>query len=311
MKRLGFMLALALAACSGNGYNPLNNPEPEVDGGGGGGGGNASGIPDDLARNISTMSYNASKGTLSVTLTGLDADAIKATFTRTPGLDVGPYVAFTTQDDPLDRLFTALAATSFDGSVTAGVAADGGQFGKYFPGGFYVQNAAYVPPSVSGLASYAGRYVAVSNVDAPGTHLLSPPAGTDPAVLPAESARIDGMIFINIQFGEDQLNGVIFDRQYTDYGTSLPDVLLLPADVTSDGSFYGTAEGPNQTAIGTYGGVLGGTGGTSIAGLVQTTDYDPTNGNALEEETGVFVLTRCGLAGANAAACNGAESLGK
>ena len=308
MRRLGIMLALALAGCSGDGYNPITNPKPtDTDTGGGT---TTSGIPAALAGNVSTMSYNASLGTLSITLSGLDADAVKANFTRTPSLDIGQYAAFITQDDPLDRLFTALAATSFDGSVTAGVVADGGQFGRYFPGGFYVQNSAYVPPSVAGLASYAGRYAAVSNTDAPGANLLPVPGGTDPALLPAESARIDGMIFINIQFGENQLNGVIFNRQYTDYNTSLPDVLLIPATLATDGSFYGTVE-MGGTAIGSYGGVVGGSGGTSIAGVVETTNFDPNDGTTLDEERGVFVLTRCGLTGADTSACNAAEALGQ
>ena len=217
------------------------------------------------------------------------------------------YYAFITQDDPLDRLYTAYARTSTDGTVTGGIAADGGQFTRYFPGGYYRQNGTYVAPTETGLASFAGAYVAVTNLSGSGAHLLPVPPGTDPAVLPGEAERIVGTIFLNVHFGEDNVNGAIYNRRYVDGGGSLPDIFLLPADIAADGSFLSGVVLGDHTDIGSYGGVLG-SGGGAIAGVVETTGYD---GNPLSEERGLFVLTRCGLPGADVEVCSVAETLGE
>lgn len=296
-------LALALGACDA--ANPLFPPEtpdvPVVE----------SDIPPALAGAIVALGFDQAAGELTVEIRGLDADPIVANFDRTADLDVRDsagniaYYAFITQDDPLDRLYTAFARTSADGTVTGGVAADGGQFTRYFPGGYYRQNSPYVAPVTGGLASFAGAYVAVTNVDGSGTHLLPVPPGTDPAVVPGEAERIVGTIFLNVHFGEDLVNGTVYNRTYADDGGGLADIFLLPAGIAADGAFGGTVVLPSLATIGTYGGVVG-TGGGAVAGVVETTGYD---GNPLHTERGLFVLTRCGLPGADADACSVADPL--
>jgi hypothetical protein len=313
MTRFALVLAaaLALAGCSGSGTNPITGSDeddtPEVPP-------TENTIPDDLAGNVVSLGFDAAGDKLTIEIKGLDADPLVANFDRQPGLDVigndgkVAYRAFTSQDDPLDRFYTALVAQSFDGSVTAGVEADGGQFTRYFPGGSYAQNGTYSPPTTTGLTSYAGTYAAVVNVDGDGTFNQPVPPGTDPALIPGNAERIKGQIFLNVHFGENQLNGTIYKRHYVDAGTELDDVFLIPADIATDGSFTGTVELPDQTEIGSYGGVFGGNEATSVGGVVHTAGYDR---NPKHEETGVFVLTRCGLAGADTAGCSVAEDLGK
>lgn len=302
-------LALALSACESS--NPIFGPGP---------GGDPpdvpvtpNTIPAELAGSIVSLGFDQAAGELTVEIKGFDADPIIANFERTADLDVRDsagniaYYAFITQDDPLDRLYTAYARTSTDGTVTGGIAADGGQFTRYFPGGYYRQNGTYVAPTETGLASFAGAYVAVTNLSGSGAHLLPVPPGTDPAVLPGEAERIVGTIFLNVHFGEDNVNGAIYNRRYVDGGGSLPDIFLLPADIAADGSFLSGVVLGDHTDIGSYGGVLG-SGGGAIAGVVETTGYD---GNPLSEERGLFVLTRCGLPGADVEVCSVAETLGE
>lgn len=301
MKRTLTALAglILLGACDGP--NPLT-------GGGGGGGGvptTPNEIPAALAGNLMAMGYDADADELTLELE-LDADTVRADYTRNPALDLPGYRAFTTQDDPLDRMFTALVAESFDGSVTAGVVADGGQFNRYFGGGHYSRNGSVSMPT-TGLASYAGDYAGVTNIDGNSGQILPPPAGTDPSTLPAESARVRGNAFFNVDFAQNKINGAVSGRELVDYGMALDTIVMVSTDITADGSFNGTVELSDLTGIGTYGGVFGGDNAAALGGIVSIENFIEDIDN--EQEYGVFVLTRCGLPQASPG-CSVAEPLG-
>jgi hypothetical protein len=292
----------ALVLLAGCGGNPIENPGGG--GGGGGGGENELPIPESLARNITGAAYDADAETLELQISGLDTTPIVATYTRIAKLDLPGYQAFKVQEDALDRMFIALAAESQDGSVRAVTAADGGQFNRYFAGGYYERDGGFDRPAIgtgpaAGQVSYAGDYAAVTNIGAPGNPDVIPvPPGTDPSVIPEQPARVSGDIFLNANFADNLVNGSIYNRVLVDGGFQLADVVLLPADITADGTFSGTAEGriPNENEVGgTYGGVFGGTDSASVAGVVALTEFEDDFDN--EQEHGVFVLTQCGLPG--------------
>lgn len=307
------LAACVLAACSGNPFVPdatpgeetpaePGTPSPENP------------IPASLALNLQSATFDPVAETLVLRLSSLDAGELSATYVRTPVLDRPGYIAFTVQDDPLDRHVTAMVARSSDpqASVQAGVASDGGQFNTFFSGGFYQRNAPFTTPAPgpdAGLVSYAGTYAGVTNVNAPGDQLLPPTPGTDPSLLPAQSAQTVGTIFLNVDFSNNAVNGAIVDRSLIQYGTVLPDVTLRVADIAADGTFYGNLvqyAGVPDSGIGSYGGIFGGTEASAVGGVVALTEFDGV-GNPLgfenEREIGVFVLSRCGVSGSDPVLC--------
>jgi hypothetical protein len=302
------MCALAfLVACDGNPVTP-----PAGGGGGGGGGGDDTlTVPVDIAGAVRRAVYDADAETLRIQLVGIDTTPVVATYARRASLDVPGYQAFVAQEDSLDRMFIALAAESRDGSVRAVTSADGGQFNRYFGGGYYEREGAFDRPPVgagpaAGQVSYAGSYAGVLNGGGSGDDLLPPPPGTDPAILPNQPARVRGDVFLNANFSDNLVNGAVFNRIVVDSGFELRDVILLPTSITEDGTFEGDAEGPSpdvEDVSGQYAGVFGGRNAASVAGLVYLDDFDPDLDN--EEERGVFVLRQCGLRG-DSRLCDGA-----
>ncbi len=285
----------AVAAC-GSGVDQA------TDGGGGGGSDPTDTIPAVLKENLNSAVYNAAAGTLVLDMHALDAPQLNAVYNRTAILDIGPYQAYTLQDDPLDRHFTALVAQSGDPgqSVRAGVVADGGQFNKYYRGGFYERTGGFTPPpEISGLVSYAGVYAGVTNVNAPGAQLLPVP-GPVSTDLPDQSARTRGEIFLNVDFTNNVVNGDITNRSLVDYGTALPTIVLVNGVIDTNGEFFGSTEYTDQNANGSFGGIFGGVNAGGVAGIVALDNFDGT-GDPLamenEEEHGVFVLIQCGLPG--------------
>ncbi|WP_281984003.1 thymidylate synthase [Thalassorhabdomicrobium marinisediminis] len=275
------------------------------------------GIPLALADNLQSVAYvpgtGSDPGTLSVDMLALDrtdSDIPLQDYTPNAALTaLAPgYEVFSYQDDALDRMFVAIVAQSNDGSVLGAVVMDGGQFTKFFGGGFYATDGDYTPgsgPNDTGLVSYAGTYAGLSNLNADGNELMTPPPGTDPALLPDQPAQITGDIFLNADFGDNQVNGAIYNRAFVNLdpalqaligGNELEDVYLIPADITDEGTFFGTAENPAQEGIGSYGGTFGGTEAAGVAGVVHL-DGDTIPGIENEDEFGVFVLTQCGQPG--------------
>lgn len=261
-------------------------------------------IPDALKESLTSATYNpAGAGTLVLNMAALDTTHNPAGYVRNAALDIGPYRAFTQQDDPLDRHFTALVAQV--GSVRAGVVADGGQFNRYYRGGFYERDGAFTPPTVSGLVSYAGTYAGVTNVGAPGADLLPIPIPVDSSREPRQSARIQGDIFLNVDFSDNVVNGNIINRTMVDYATALPNVVLIAAPIDENGTFVGTTEYADQTINGDYGGIFGGADAAAVGGVVALNSFDgpgDTLGFTEEEEHGTFVLIQCGMPG-DAAIC--------
>lgn len=298
-------LTVLLAGCGGN---PFGATDGDGDGTGGTG---TNTIPANLKVNVGGASYSdrgtasTADDTLSLMIAGLDSTPTTVQYVRDQTLDVPGYVAFKMQEDALDRMFIALAAESQDGSVRAVTAADGGQFQRYYGGGYYERTGAFDKPAIgtgpgAGQVSYAGAYAGVANGGAPNTHTLPVPPGTDPSLVPDQPGRITGDIFLNANFadGEMLVNGSIYNRVIADTGYALGDVILLPASIAEDGTFAGNVEGPQPnvgTVTGGYGGIFGGTDAASVAGLVHLTAFDDAFEN--EQEHGVFVLTQCGLPG--------------
>lgn len=258
-------------------------------------------VPDDLKINVEAVSYNPDSETLTLRLNGMDGGPADLRYTRNAALDVQGYQAYTYQDDPLDRHFTALVAESNDGSVIAGAVADGGQFNRYFGGGFYQRSGSFdAPTGTSGQVSYAGSYAGVTNLDAPGDDLLDPPGDADPTILPAQSARVQGDIFLNVSFNDNSVNGAVTNRSLVDYSIDLPDIVLVRSDIDENGVFHGDVEFDvaSTTGIGTYGGIFGGRDAASVGGTLFLEDIDNNIYNWTgDNEIGVFVLTQCGLPG--------------
>lgn len=265
----------------------------------------ANDIPEELSANLQSASYDATAQTLSLNLTGLDSGEANGAYTRTPSLDIGDYEAYTKQDDALDRHFTAYVRTA--NAATGGVVSDGGQFGIYYSGGFYDNNGVYSAPTGSGLVSYAGDYAGLSNLNDNGNALLPVTGVTNPATIPNQSARISGRILLNADFNDGIVNGSVFDRVRLSNGDNLPALILTDGQIAADGTFFGDTAVETQTpgSNGTFGGVFGGSGATSVAGVVQASGFydDGQVAGGQEEEHGTFVLNKCGTAGDDPTLC--------
>jgi hypothetical protein len=142
MKRFVATLVLPafLLACGG-GSNPFE-PDPAAPGAPDPGDGDVevnpdTGIPLTLANDVTRITYVPGSPTLTVEGLTLDDVPFTSIYQRAPALDRGGYVAYTAQDDPLDRHTTAYVRQSDnDGSVRAGVAVSGGPRNRFFGGGF-------------------------------------------------------------------------------------------------------------------------------------------------------------------------------
>ena len=264
-------------------------------------------IAESIAGGLIGGTYSTTNGTLSVRIP-LDAGDINTEYARNATLDVPGYLAFSAQNDPLDRIYIGMAARSADNSVEGVLVMDGGQFTKFFGGTTFRQIGTYSEAPLgptSGLVSYAGSYVGLSNINATASNAGLPvPSGTDPALIPGQAGRVTGDVFINADFAENQINGAIYNRTSIDNSVPLDNVFLIPTEIDATGRFLGDAENEGQERIGDYGGTFGGLGATGIAGGIHLTDY--IDGIEKEEEYGIFVLTQCGLAG-DTAICDGVQ----
>ncbi len=306
----------ALAACDGEQPFSFNNPDDSTDPAvPDPGAGTPAGVPAELARNLSNVSYNANSGVLIVDMQSLDSgDPDAQTMIRRAGIDEGTYDAYTFQDDAFDRFVLAYAKQTPDNAVQGVLAVDGGQFTKYFGGGYYSNDSSVYTQPTSGLVSYAGDYVAITNISAPApSQLITPPSGASPDILPGEPIIITGDIFINADFSDLEINGGVFNRQLEQLdGATFPTLVLLPVYLTpttieADGTFLGDVEDVEQSVVGTYGGTFGGSNASGLAGTLYL-DRGFTDAFDNEEETGLFVLVQCGEPG-DSALCSGANPL--
>ena len=276
-------------------------------------------IPADIAGNVTGATFDAAAGTLTIEGVNLDEVPFTAVYARAPALDQDGYTAFTIQEDPLDRHFTAYTRQSNDEAVTATVVSSAGPRNRAFKGVHFDRDGAYDPPDVTsttGLVTYAGRYVGLTNIGDPAGSDLLPTGVTDPELIVPQALIIHGDAFLNADFADNTVEGNIYNRQLLDTNLSvinnLPSLVLIVSDIEPNGTFTGTVEydirdplsgTTNFTQVGTYSGLFGGTDSTSVAGGIEVTEFDGV-GNPLgleaELESGVFVLDQCGTPGDSA-----------
>ena len=276
-------------------------------------------IPADIAGSVTSATYDAAAGTLTVEGVNLDEVPFSAVYTRAPALDQDGYTAFTVQEDPLDRHFTAYARESNDGTVRATVVSSPGPRNRSFLGAHFERDGDYDPPEVtetSGLVTYAGRYVGVVNGGSLTGGDLLPTTVTDPELLVSQALIIHGDTFLNADFADNRVEGNIYNRQILDTDLTvindLPSLVLIVTDIEANGTFSGNIEYDitdplsNTTEfvqIGTYSGLFGGIDSVSVAGGVDLDEFDGVSnplGYENEFESGVFVLDQCGTPGDSA-----------
>ena len=265
-------------------------------------------IAKSIAGGLIGGTYSVADGTLTVRIP-LDAGDINTAYDRNPALDVPGYIAFSVQDDPLDRIYIGMAARSADNSVEGVLAMDGGQFNRFFGGTTFRQIGNYTEAPANpttGLVSYAGSYIGLSNLNANTTTIGLPvPGGTNPALIPEQAGRVTGDVFINADFAENEVNGLIYNRNSIDNSVPMENVVLIVTSIDADGRFLGNVENEALDDIGDYGGTFGGLNASGVAGGIHLTDY--IDGIEFEEEYGIFVLTQCGLTGDAGAICDGVQ----
>lgn len=270
-------------------------------------------VPAGLAGNVSSIAFDPATGTVSVVGLSLDEVPVTAIYRRRPGLDRPGYLAYTAQDDPLDRHFTAYVAQSNNsGAVRAGTVGSPGPRNRFFGGGFFERDGGYTPPQVTettGLVSYAGNYIGVTNLGTTsGGDLLTVPAGTPDELLVSQSQTVTGQVFLNADFADNSVEGNIFGRNIAETGQELPSLVLVSSQINANGTFSGGVEydlgdprsnTDTTTGNGTFGGVFGGPNAEGVAGVVNLTEFDGASnplGLENELETGIFVLDQCGAA---------------
>ena len=256
-----------------------------------------------IVGDIAGASFDNAAGTLAVQI-GFDGSESLQPYVAAG--TVNGYSRFTIQDDPLDREFQAFARESDDGQLQAVVVTDGGQFNRFFGGGIVIQNS--FEPVTTGLASYAGDYVGITNV---GPDLVTG-NGADVSTVPGSSTEITGTVFINADFADGLVNGSVYDRVFDPDGFNidLPTIVLTVTEFGENGQFTGDVEFEDLTPVGNYDGAFGGDETQSIATVVslgegflegatingvETEIFDEAIG---ETEYGVFVLGQCPAGGA-------------
>ncbi|MEL7164132.1 MAG: thymidylate synthase [Pseudomonadota bacterium] len=277
----------------------------------------ATSIPEDISSDMSGFTFDPVNQTLTVQGVFLDADGGESVYRRRAGLDVPGYIAFTAQDDPLDQHATAYVAAL--GDVQAAVAVTGGQFQTFNGGATYGSTTTDFDRAAvaedTGLVTYAGSYVGVTDIRGDGTDLATVGGTVDPALLPNQAAPVTGNIFINVDFADATLEGIITDRVLDPDDALLapgqttldvPDIVLLPTGISGDGSFAGDVAVGGGTSLddtGDYGGIFGGDEGQAVAGGIYIIDHLVST-TATEEEFGIFVLGRCGTALQTSSICS-------
>lgn len=287
--------------------------------------------PEDIEATVASFSFASDMSALTVQIKGLDTSPVSAVYERndrlTEVMGLDDYVAYSVQEDPLDRFFLALGGMSPDESVSAVAVGDGGQFNTVFQDGYYRRVGAFDPPDfesdpASGQVSYVGNYAAVTNVvTRDGLDLK--PVGTLPddyaeLDLPGQPVPMTGVIFLNVNFAEAALNGQILNRKMYDPRdvrpegvsgvTSVGNIILEEGVIDEIGEFAGNGVFTDDSAAGTFSGVFGGEGAAYAAGNTELSwsisslfgedgDYDV-------KEVGMFVLTQCGKSGAREDICS-------
>ncbi len=292
MKRIiiGLCAATAIAACGGGNapFGEETETETETTEGTGT-------IPDALAGDLESFSFNADDQTLTVRGVSLEDGPFEDVYRRRANLDRGGYQAYTAQDGSLDRHSTAYVRDIR--GTRAAVAVTGGQFSFFFSGGAYSNSGNFSAPvepgsqEDGGLVSYAGNYVGLVNFSGSGEDLAPVDPDTPGGFLPGQAAEVTGRILINASFSDGVINGRIVEREIADFGLEPENLDLAPGTIAEDGTFLGRTSVENQEN-GDYGGIFGGDGGTELAGVLRSEDHIADLDQ--EIEVGVFVLAQCG-----------------
>ncbi|WIY27333.1 thymidylate synthase [Parasedimentitalea psychrophila] len=253
-------------------------------------------MPTALASDVDSVSYDSASQTLTISGVGLDETPYEASYIRNAALDRAGYEAYTVQDSSLDRHTTAYVR-QIEGAFAVAVAT-GGQFSYYMAGTNFGRTDAYTAPTTDqlsgGIVSYAGTYVGLLNIAGDGGDLLPVTPGTPGDVLPVQAAEITGQVLINADFADNRINGTIYDREITDYPTTIVETLRLkPTDIAEAGTFEGVTS-VGLVPVGEYGGIFSGTDAVAVAGSIHVKDHIAIPDI---EEYGIFVLGQCG--GAN------------
>lgn len=293
MKNIAYAVVAmaALGACDGVGGG---------DGGGTGGPDTPPPVTGDasLRGDLDAFAFNGTDA-LSVQIS-LESDDVLQAYAQ-DGAPINGYIRFVQQDDPLDRFATAFAGQSSDGSLQAVVVADGGQFNRFF-GGTGVQQNTYSAPA-GGLASYAGGYIGLLNF---GPAAPDVPGGTPGSTIARVATPVTGQVFVNADFADNLVNGVVYDRQFgaNGTGTELGDLVMIVGTISPNGSFSGSVELDDFTGVGNYSGTFGGQNAAAMAGMVELgagflvdSAGDPLPGfedtGGREREWGIFVIDQC------------------
>lgn len=318
-----------LAGCGGDGSNPFQpggdtptDPGTPTDG---------SAIPETLAGNVTSIRYDATTQRVVVEGVTLDEVPYLPEYERNAALDANynGYQVYTAQDDPLDRHSTAVvlqsSGTGVTGRVRAGAVQTGGPRNRYFGGTYWERDGAYDAPDVSktsGLVSYAGNYIGLTNVGVRDGMLLPVDPGTPEELTPSRAAQVTGDIYLSADFADNQVEGNIYNRVLVPTGQALPSIVLVATGIGDDGTFSGgEVEYDSQQQdpfyvgidptigndIGDYAGVFAGQDSKSVGGGVRLEQWDGPNdmlGYDQEEEYGTFVLEQCGTAFSNQSICD-------
>ncbi|MGB3243268.1 MAG: thymidylate synthase [Sulfitobacter sp.] len=301
MKKLvtGLMLCTFLVACGGTA--PFGGKTTDVDGEG-----DVAAIPEVLAGNLQSFTYNAANGTLSISGIAGDGNAVNGAYLRSPTLDRPGYDAYSAQDASNGRHSTVYIR-DIDGT-SAVLVATGVQYEHLYAGGAYT-NAAYSPRVApdsndpnSGLVYYTGRYIGLLNGPGSNEDVTTPNPGEDPSVLTAQAAEVTGDVQITADFATQNVDGIVYNRVVPDIDAAgnldtnsanplmAEDIALQGTAIATDGTFLGVAEQKNSS-VGDYGGIFGGIGATEVAGVVHVKDHISVISE--EEEFGIFVLGEC------------------
>ena len=296
MKRILTVAAITamLAACADETTTDVVDPDPDPD----------PEVVDPSALTVGDLRSATinDDGTLTLAITldgGLEVGQEYGPADSTDGI----YSFFTLDESTTGRLFTAISAEDSNAVVSAVVASDGGQFNRYFGGASVSQNE-YVAPD-GGTTDFAGSYYGLLNF---GDETQGGDFGD--SSIAVRSYLVEGQAFLKVDFTDSAVNGSVYDRSYDNAeGTvDLPEIVLVIGTLTADGTFSGGAElsDADLSNVGAYSGVVGGDGGTAVAGILDLgagfadgatftevgeapVEIDLGSGN--EAEHGIFVLT--------------------
>ena len=285
------MALLVLAACDGNPFTGVPPVDP---------GAPVGLVPDLVAQNVNSASYNPGEATIQINMSSQDASALTATYDRNVAFDVAGYQAYTYQESTSNRYVVALVREV--GSVKGLIAVEGGQFANYHGGGDFVRADVFSLPAsgVAGSFNYSGSYVGLMNI---GTPVPGPGGDLDPT----RAYRTTGRALITADFTEMTISGGVDNRRIVDpmvdengvvdptLDPKLESIALFETGITANGTFEGKVHLPSganpdtgSVPVGDYAGIFAGLNASEVAVLLV---FNPGPPNVVEH--GLIVLGNC------------------